>query len=66
MTNQPWYAQFLTKDRPSAEHNWLHYEVSPYLKQHETNPVNWLPWCPDAFIKAKRESKAVFLSVGYS
>ncbi|MED3662961.1 DUF255 domain-containing protein [Ureibacillus sp. FSL K6-8385] len=39
---------------------------SPYLKQHETNPVNWLEWSPEAFQKAKREGKPVFLSIGYS
>jgi len=66
MTNQPWYAQFLTQDRPTAEHNWLHHEVSPYLKQHERNPVNWFPWSAEALQKAKKENKPVFLSVGYS
>lgn len=66
MSSQPWYSRFLTNDRHSDHHNWLHLEMSPYLKQHETNPVNWLPWCPEAFQKAQREGKAVFLSVGYS
>lgn len=66
MNPQPWYAQFLTKERHSDRFNWLRLEASPYLKQHQTNPVNWLPWCPEAFQKAQREGKAVFLSVGYS
>lgn len=61
-----WYSKFLTQDRHSDRFNWLHLEASPYLKQHETNPVNWLPWCPEAFQKARREGRAVFLSVGYS
>ena len=41
-------------------------ETSPYLLQHATNPVDWWPWCDEAFAKAKREDKLVFLSVGYS
>jgi uncharacterized protein YyaL (SSP411 family) len=41
-------------------------EKSPYLLQHAYNPVDWFPWCPEAFHKAKREGKPVFLSIGYS
>lgn len=41
-------------------------EKSPYLQQHAYNPVNWFPWCEEAFEKAKQEDKPVFLSVGYS
>ncbi len=41
-------------------------EKSPYLLQHAYNPVNWFPWGPEAFEKAKREDKPVFLSIGYS
>jgi len=41
-------------------------ESSPYLLQHAHNPVNWYPWGEEAFEKAKREDKPVFLSVGYS
>ena len=41
-------------------------ETSPYLLQHAHNPVDWLPWGPEAFKKAKRESKPIFVSVGYS
>jgi uncharacterized protein YyaL (SSP411 family) len=58
--------EMLHKDRPNEKYNWLAYENSPYLQQHKTNPVNWLPWGPAAFKKAKREGKAVFLSIGYS
>ena len=46
--------------------NELAQETSPYLQQHATNPINWLPWGNKAFLKAKRENKAVFLSIGYS
>ena len=41
-------------------------EKSPYLLQHAHNPVEWFPWGDEAFAKARREDKPVFLSVGYS
>jgi uncharacterized protein YyaL (SSP411 family) len=41
-------------------------EKSPYLLQHAYNPVNWYPWCDEAFEKAKKEDKPIFLSIGYS
>src|SRR4051812_42626606 len=46
--------------------NRLAKESSPYLLQHAYNPVQWYPWGPEAFDKAKREKKLVFLSIGYS
>ena len=47
--------------------NSLQYESSPYLRQHETNPIKWMPWGEAAFKRAKEEEKkAVFLSIGYS
>ena len=46
--------------------NRLQYETSPYLLQHAENPVEWYPWCDEAFIRAKKEDKPVFLSIGYS
>src|SRR4051794_27232028 len=46
--------------------NALAKEKSPYLLQHQHNPVQWFPWGPDAFEKARREGKPIFLSVGYS
>jgi len=46
--------------------NALAREKSPYLLQHAHNPVQWYPWGPEAFEKAKREDKPIFLSVGYS
>ena len=49
--------------RPS---NRLAREKSPYLLQHAFNPVDWFPWGQEAFDKAKREDKPIFLSVGYS
>jgi uncharacterized protein YyaL (SSP411 family) len=41
-------------------------ETSPYLLQHAYNPVDWWPWCNDAFARAKAEDKPVLLSCGYS
>ncbi len=41
-------------------------EKSPYLRQHAGNPVDWFPWGPEAFAKAKAEGKPIFLSIGYS
>ncbi len=46
--------------------NHLKDQTSPYLLQHSENPVNWFPWCEEAFAKAKRENKPIFLSIGYS
>ena len=50
---------FATKNRLAAER-------SPYLQQHAANPVDWHPWGDEAFDKARREDKPVFLSIGYS
>jgi uncharacterized protein YyaL (SSP411 family) len=51
---------------PHKHTNALSKETSPYLLQHAHNPVNWYPWGEEAFEKAKKEDKPVFLSVGYS
>ncbi len=46
--------------------NHLVNEKSPYLLQHAYNPVDWYPWCDEAFEKARKEDKPIFLSIGYS
>jgi uncharacterized protein YyaL (SSP411 family) len=46
--------------------NRLARERSPYLLQHASNPVDWYPWGDEAFEKARRENKPIFLSIGYS
>jgi uncharacterized protein YyaL (SSP411 family) len=46
--------------------NRLIHEKSPYLLQHAHNPVDWNPWGDEAFDRARREDKPIFLSVGYS
>ena len=42
--------------------NRLAQEKSPYLRQHAHNPVDWYPWGEEAFEKAKKENKPIFLS----
>ena len=52
-----------------AEHKYTNALIksdSPYLQQHAHNPVNWYPWGEEAFEKAKKENKLIFLSIGYS
>src|SRR3984893_9045522 len=50
-----------------AQHtNRLAQEKSPYLLQHAHNPVDWYPWGDEAFAKARKENKPIFLSIGYS
>ena len=49
-----------------AHANRLIHETSPYLLQHAHNPVDWHAWGPEAFDRARREDKPVFLSIGYS
>ena len=46
--------------------NHLSGQSSPYLLQHAGNPVEWYPWCEEAFARAREENKPVFLSIGYS
>ena len=46
--------------------NKLQYESSPYLKQHQENPVHWYPWGDEALSKAKQENKLIIVSVGYA
>ncbi|MCC6420435.1 MAG: thioredoxin domain-containing protein [Gemmataceae bacterium] len=46
--------------------NRLARETSPYLLMHAHNPVDWYPWGEEAFAKARKENKLIFLSIGYS
>src|SRR5258708_3162649 len=50
----------------SKKSNRLAAEKSPYLLQHAHNPVDWYPWGAEAFEKAAKENKPIFLSIGYS
>jgi uncharacterized protein YyaL (SSP411 family) len=58
----------VTHAEPTApkHSNRLADETSPYLLQHAHNPVNWYPWGPAAFERARAEDRPIFLSVGYS
>ncbi len=46
--------------------NRLAHALSPYLRQHAENPVDWYPWGEEALEKARREGKPIFLSIGYA
>jgi len=48
------------------KHNRLVHEKSPYLLQHQENPVHWYAWGEEAFAAAREEKKPIFLSIGYS
>jgi uncharacterized protein len=50
----------------SARPNRLAREKSPYLLQHQFNPLDWFPWGEEAFGRAREENKPIFLSIGYS
>jgi uncharacterized protein YyaL (SSP411 family) len=51
---------------PERTPNRLAQAASPYLQQHQYNPVGWYPWGPEALERARREDKPIFLSIGYS
>lgn len=55
-----------TIDNGGERLNRLRDSFSPYLRQHAGNPVDWYEWGDEAFEKARREDKPVFLSIGYS
>ena len=50
----------------TAHRNRLAGETSPYLLQHQHNPVDWWPWGPEALAEAKRHNRPILLSVGYA
>src|SRR5512146_2877978 len=57
----------MAHERKSQAHvNRLIEQTSPYLLQHGHDPVDWFPWGDEAFAKARREDKPIFLSIGYS
>jgi len=62
---QPRTEHLLSNGQPKFT-NRLILESSPYLLQHAHNPVDWYAWGPEAFEKARRENKPIFLSIGYS
>ncbi len=68
MTNIECNSQNENKNKFKDGHkaNRLINEKSPYLLQHAYNPVDWYPWSKEAFEKANKEGKPIFLSIGYS
>lgn len=50
----------------ASHKNRLGAETSPYLLQHQHNPVDWWPWGPAALAEAQRANKPILLSVGYA
>jgi uncharacterized protein YyaL (SSP411 family) len=57
--------QSFSENRPQNTNHLIN-EKSPYLQQHAHNPVDWYPWGEEAFARARKENKPIFLSVGYS
>jgi hypothetical protein len=51
---------------PTRPANRLAGSTSPYLLQHQHNPVDWYPWGPEALARARAEDRPIFLSIGYS
>ena len=56
----------MPNDMTIEKTNRLVNEKSPYLLQHAHNPVDWFPWGEEAFEKADKANKPIFLSIGYS
>ncbi|MCF6159448.1 MAG: thioredoxin domain-containing protein [wastewater metagenome] len=65
-TSRKTHQQAAEKTPIKQKPNRLIHEKSPYLQQHAYNPVDWYPWGEEAFQKAVKENKPVFLSIGYS
>ncbi|MEO6870893.1 MAG: thioredoxin domain-containing protein [Chthoniobacterales bacterium] len=65
MTPTPTPAAEIQPAHPGYTNRLIH-EKSPYLLQHAHNPVDWYPWGEEAFAKARKENKPIFLSIGYS
>ncbi len=56
----------MSTSSPSTRANRLAGETSPYLLQHQHNPVDWWPWGPEALAAARQSGKPILLSVGYA
>jgi uncharacterized protein len=62
----PTQSQAPSPNLASRGRNRLAAETSPYLLQHQDNPVDWWPWGPQALAQAQRSNKPILLSVGYA
>ena len=58
------YESCRNRRRPSREPSRA--ETSPYLLQHQHNPVDWWPWGPEALAEAQRTNRPILLSIGYA
>src|SRR5262245_55253661 len=64
-----WHYRVMAQTAPAAStrpRNRLAQETSPYLLQHQHNPVDWWPWNPAALAEAARSNRPILLSVGYA
>jgi uncharacterized protein len=68
VAHNPTKTRNVSTNAPTAHQhtNRLAQEKSPYLLQHAHNPVDWFAWGDEAFAKARKENKPIFLSIGYS
>ena len=64
--SQDEHSHEVSKEEVERVKNRLQHATSPYLLQHQYNPVDWYEWGPEALERAKAENKPIFLSVGYS
>jgi len=64
--NESGAAAPVTQEAKPRYTNRLAKEISPYLLMHAHNPTDWYPWGPEAFARARKEGKLVFVSIGYS
>uniref|UniRef100_A0A336MMR2 CSON003158 protein n=1 Tax=Culicoides sonorensis TaxID=179676 RepID=A0A336MMR2_CULSO len=60
------FARNMSSAHSTSHTNRLSSAKSPYLLQHQHNPVDWYEWSDEAINKARNENKPIFLSVGYS
>ncbi len=63
---KPIHSRYRRADGRPKYLNRLILEANPYLQLHAQNPVDWYPWGDEAFRRAQKENKPVFLSIGYS
>jgi uncharacterized protein YyaL (SSP411 family) len=56
----------MTSSASSSHTNRLAKATSPYLLQHQHNPVDWWQWGPEALAEAKRSQRPIMLSIGYA
>ncbi len=49
-----------------TDKNNLSNDLSPYLKQHQHNPVHWQTWSKNTLELAKKNKKPILLSIGYA